>query len=143
MREFYQITNPRGAFEPVIESLPGRALVSLDYQIPLALLDVPLVYSLGLVGIGCAFHIEAAADWSATPAVFLADKDLYAGAELVFDVAAGEQSFPVGFGVSLRFDPTFATPLDWWSDLRPYIFFSTDSFAGAVLGAQAVRKPLL
>ena len=62
---FYQITNPRGAFDPVIQVLSGRALVSLDYQIPIALLDAPLAYSLGLVGIGCGLHVEAAADWEA------------------------------------------------------------------------------
>jgi len=139
---FYQFTNPRGAFDPVTQSLPGRALVSIDYQIPIALLDVPLVYSLGLIGIGCGFHIEGAANWGASPTVFSPDQDLYAGAELLLIISAGERPFPVGFGVSFRFDPHFAIPVNLASDLRPYIFVSTDSFAGTIVGAQAVRKPL-
>ena len=139
---FYQVTNPRGAFDLVTQSLPGRTLLSVDYQLPIALLDVPLFYSLGLVGIGCGFHVEMAADWAAAPAVFLPDHYLYAGAELVLNVAAGEASFPIGVGVSLRFDPRFAVSPNWAADLRPYIFVSSDSFASAVLGAVSVREPL-
>ncbi len=139
---FYQITNPRGAFDLLAQSLPGRTLLSLDYQVPIALLDAPLIYNLGLVGIGCGFHLEMAADWAAASAVFLPDHYLYAGAELVLNVAAGEASFPIGMGVTLRFDPRFATPPDWATDLRPYIFVSSDSFSSAALGAVSVREPL-
>ena len=28
---FYQLTNPRGAFAPVVQTMPGRTLLSLDY----------------------------------------------------------------------------------------------------------------
>lgn len=135
---FYQITNPRGAFDPVIQSMPGRVLVSVDYLAPIALLDTPLVYSLGLIGIGCGFHVEAAADWASA---FVPDQDIYTGVELVLNVSAGEEAFPVGIGLSFRFDPRFATPPDWATDLRPYIFLSTDSFAGTVLGATSLRRP--
>jgi hypothetical protein len=58
------------------------------------------------------------------------DRDIYAGVELVLMIAAGEQSFPVGVGVSIRFDPHLARPPDWATDLRPYIFLSNNSFAG-------------
>ena len=127
---FYQITNPRGAFDPVVQIMPGRTLLSLDYQVPIALLDVPIAYSLGLVGVGCDFHVEAAADWSVAPPLLVPDRDIYAGVELVLMIAAGEQSFPVGVGVSFRFDPRLATPPDWATDLRPYIFLSNNGFAG-------------
>ncbi len=136
---FYQMTNPRGAFDPVIQTMPARTLLSLDYLIPIALLDAPLAYSLGLVGVGCGFHIEAAADWSAAPAVVAADRDVYAGFELVVEVAAGEQTFPVGLGLSFRFDPRFATPPDWGTDLRPYLFISNDSFDSTIFGARLRR----
>jgi hypothetical protein len=136
---FYQITNPRGAFDPVVQSMPGRTLLSLDYLVPIALLDAPLAYSLGLIGIGCGFHLEAAADWATAPASLVSDRDLYAGVELVLNVAAGEQSFPVGLGLSFRFEPSFATPPNWTADLRPYIFISTDSFAGTILGTRLTR----
>ena len=127
---FYQLTNPRGAFAPVVQTMPGRTLISLDYQVPIALLDVPLAYSLGLVGVGCGFHVEAAADWSVAPPLLVPDRDIYAGVELVLLIASGEQSFPVGVGVSFRFDPRLATPPDWATDLRPYIFLSNNGFAG-------------
>ena len=93
---FYQITNARGAFDPVIQSLSGRTLVSLDYQVPIALLDAPLAYSLGLVGIGCGLHVEAAADWAAATGTFSPDRYLYAGAELVLNFGVGEAFFPAG-----------------------------------------------
>ncbi len=139
---FYQITNPRGAFDSVVQTMPGRALLSLDYLIPIALLDAPLAYSLGLVGVGCGFHLEAAVDWSTVPAAVVADRDIYTGFELVFDVAAGEQTFPVGLGLTFRFDPSFATPPNWGTDLRPYVFISNDSFAGTVFGARVKRAAL-
>jgi hypothetical protein len=136
---FYQITNPRGAFDPVIQTMPGRTLLSFDYLIPIALLDAPLAYSLGLVGVGCGLHIEAAADWSTAPVAMVADRDIYTGVELVLDIAIGEQAFPVGLGLSFRFDPHFVTPPDLGTDLRPYIFISNDSFAGTILGARLKR----
>ncbi len=136
---FYQISNPRGAFDPVIQSMPGRTLLSIDYLVPIALLDAPLAYSLGIIGIGCGFHVEAAADWAAVPASLVSDRDIYAGVELALNVATGEQSFPVGLGLSFRFDPSFVTPPNWTADLRPYLFISTDSFAGTILRAHFLR----
>ena len=65
------------------------------------------------MGVGCGFHLEAAVDWSTVPAAVVADRDIYTGFELVFDVAAGEQTFPVGLGLTFRFDPSFATPPNW------------------------------
>lgn len=132
---FYQITTARGAFDPTVQYLPGRTLLALDYQIPIALLDQPLFYSLGLIGIGMAFHVEAAADWSTAPLAVVADRELYAGAEVDLKVAVGEQSFPVGIGVSVRFSRDFTTPLDWATDVRPYLSLSTDSFNGTLFGA--------
>ena len=137
---FYQVTNARGAFDPVVQSLPGRTLVSLDYQVPIALLDAPLVYSLGLVGIGCGLHVEAAADWDAASRTFSPDSDLYAGAELVLNFGVGEGFFPAGLGIAVKFDPRFQTPVNVMTDVRPYLFLSTDSFAGNGLGARGVEK---
>ncbi len=55
------------------------------------------------------------------------------------EVAAGEQTFPVGLGLSFRFDPRFATPPDWGTDLRPYLFISNDSFDSTIFGARLRR----
>ncbi len=138
---FIQVTNPRGDFDPVTQSLPGRALLSLDYQFPIALLDAPLVYSLGLVAFGGGVHVEAAADWSPAPGTLAFDRDIYMGAEVLFVVSLGESTVPVLIGASLRFDPRFATPFDWATDIRPYIAFSTDSFAGVDLVNHVTSAP--
>jgi hypothetical protein len=138
---FLQITNPRGAFDPVTQLLAGRTLLSLDYQFPIALLDMPLIYSFGLVAIGGGMHVEAAADWSPTPTALLFDRDIYAGIELVFVLSVGEATLPVLVGASVRFDPFFKTPLDWSTDIRPYVALSTDSFAGVGLSSGIIRAP--
>ena len=74
------------------------------------------------------------------PSSLVPDRDIYAGVELVLNVSAGEQSFPVGLGLSFRFDPSFTTPPNWSADLRPYIFLSTDSFAGTILGSRPLIR---
>ena len=130
---FLQVTDPRGAFDPVTQFLAGRTLLSVDYQFPIALLDAPLIYAFGLVAIGGGVHVEAAADWSPTPADLLFDHYVYAGMELLFVLSMGEGTLPVLIAASVRFDPHFATPLDWTTDIRPYIALSTDSFAGVGL----------
>jgi hypothetical protein len=137
---FLQITNPRGAFDPVTQILAGRTLLALDYQAPIALLDAPLVYSFGLVAIGTGIHVEAAADWSPTPAAIIFDNDIYAGADLLLVLSTGEATLPVLLGVSVRFDPRFATPFNLATDIRPYIALSTDSFAGVGLSAGNAGK---
>jgi hypothetical protein len=139
---FIQVTNPRGDFDPVIQLLPGRTLVSLDYQFPIALLDAPLLFIFGLVAIGGGVHVEAAADWGPAPAALAFDGYLYTGTELLLVIAAGEGTIPVLFGASVRFDPRFQAPFDWSTDIRPYIAISTDSFAGAGPAGRAGRTPV-
>jgi hypothetical protein len=139
---FVQVTNPRGDFDPVIQVLPGRTLVSLDYQFPIALLDAPLFYIFGLVAVGCGVHVEAAADWSPSTATFAFDGSLYTGIETLLVFSAGEGTVPVLFGMSIRFDPRFQAPFDWLTDIRPYIAISTDSFAGAALAGRTGRAPV-
>lgn len=126
---FVRITNPRGAFNTVFQTLPGRTLISLDYLFPIALVDVPLAYSLGIIGIAGGLHVEAAADWNPSTQAITPDSDIYAGAELAFEIAVGETSYPLGLGLAFKFNPRFTTPVDWATDIRPYIYFSTSSFA--------------
>jgi Tol biopolymer transport system component len=140
-KPFIRITNPRGDFDPAIQVPPGRTLLSLDYQFPIALLDVPLVYTLGLVALGGGMHVEAAADWSPSTAALFPDTYIYAGMELVFVLSVGEGEIPVLFGASVRFDPLLANPFDWSTDIRPYIVLSTDSFAGVGFAERAGRAP--
>jgi len=137
---FYQLVNPRGAFDPLVQSLPGRSLVSVEYQTPIALLDAPLGYSLGLIGVGSSFHLEAAGDWKAFPATLQPDEDVYAGAEIVLDIAVGESFFPIGLGVAVKFDPRLVKPLNGETDVRPYVFISNDSFTDSSLRAPRVEE---
>jgi Tol biopolymer transport system component len=139
---FIQVTNPRGDFDPVIQSLPGRTLVALDYQFPIALLDAPLFYVFGLTAIGAGAHVEAAADWSPGPGSLVFDRYIYTGLEVLFVISAGEGVFPLLLGTSVRIDSQLSAPFNWATDIRPYVAFSTDSFSGVGLRRGADLVPL-
>ncbi len=139
---FIQVTNPRGDFDPVVQVLPGRTLLSVDYQFPIALLDAPLVYVFGLVAIGGGVHVEAAADWNPSPAALVFDAYMYTGTELLLVFSVGESTIPVLVGASVRFDPRLQAPFDWSTDIRPYVAISTDSFAGTGLAGRTGRAPV-
>ncbi len=130
---FYQIVNPRGDFDPVVQTTPGRLLAALDYQFTLSLLDTPLLlFGLNLQGIGGAIHLEEGADFATSPAAFTVDSSFYAGFELVSLV--GDQELfgpiPVGLGLAVKVNRSLAAPFNIATDLRPYLFIGTDSFSG-------------
>jgi len=130
---FYQIVNPRGDFDPVVQTTPGRLLAALDYQFTISLLDTPLLlFGLNLQGIGGAIHLEEGADFGTSPAALTVDRSFYAGLELVTFV--GDQELfgpiPVGLGLAVKVDRSFAAPFNVATDLRPYLFIGTDSFSG-------------
>jgi hypothetical protein len=126
---------PRGAFPPVPRGGPGVLLGSIDYLVPVALLDAPLVLGLGLTGIGLGAHAEWGGEFGFLPVGFLPDTDLYVGLEVTFQLTAGIAEFPVGLGLAARIDTT-GSGFDPAADLRPYIFFSFDSFRDAAEHAQ-------
>ena len=124
---------PRGLFDAEARLFPGRLLGSLDLLAPIALLDQPLLFGLALLGMSTGVHVEAAADWDIGSAAF-AVPWIYAGAEIVLKLGINGLDIPVGVGVSARFDPAGTRAFDFASDLRPYVFFSFDSFRDAWAG---------
>jgi len=130
---FYQIVNPRGEFDPVVQSTPGRLLAALDYQFTISLLDTPLpLFGLNLQGVGGAIHLEEGADFGPSPAALTVDRSFYAGFELV--TLVGDQELfgplPVGLGLAVKVDRSLAAPFNLATDLRPYLFIGSDSFSG-------------
>ena len=128
---------PRGTFSSTLRSGPGIGLVSIDYLVPVALLDAPIILGLGLTGLGIGVHAEWAGEFGVAPSFIQPDAELYAGIELALQLTAGIQPFPVGVGLSARIR-TDGGAFDPAADLRPYIFFSVDSFRDA---ARPLRLP--
>ena len=132
------VVNPRGLFIPGktptpvdTQSTPGRTVVSLGYLSTIALADSPLPFGFNFQGLAAGVHLEAAADWSLSSAQLTPDPYLYAGIELISLVGYyGDGSpLPFGFGVSVRFDPSFRRGFNPLSDIGPYFFVGTDSFS--------------
>jgi hypothetical protein len=121
---------PRGAFSGQPRTGPGVVLASLDYLAPVALLDVPVVLGLGLTGLGIGAHVEWAGGFGVVPGFLRPDAELFVGLEALFQFTAGIQPFPAGVGLAARIR-TDGSGFDPAADLRPYIFFSVDSFADA------------
>ncbi len=134
------VVNPRGLFLPAStptpvdeQTTPGRTVLSLGYLATIALADSPLPFGFNFQGLAAGFHIEAAADWSLSNAQLTPDPYLYAGLELISLVGyyGNSSPLPFGFGVSVRFDPTFRHRFNPLSDIGPYVFIGTDSFSSA------------
>jgi hypothetical protein len=121
---------PRGAFALAPRTGPGVVLGSLDYLIPVALLDVPLLLGLGLTGIGVGVHAEWGGEYGLAPARVLPHDPFFVGLEVTLQLTAGLAEFPLGVGLAARI-ATAAGGFDPARDLRPYLFFSFDSFRDA------------
>lgn len=121
---------PRGPFSGLARTGPGVALASLDYLAPIALLDAPLVLGLGLTGLGIGAHVEWAGEFGVAPGFLRPDAELFVGLEALVQLTAGIRPFPAGAGLAARIR-TDGSGFDPAADLRPYIFFSVDSFADA------------
>ncbi len=124
---------PRGAFALAPRTGPGVVLGSLDYLIPVALLDAPLILGLGLTGIGLGMHAEWGGEYGLAPAQFLPDSAFFVGLEVILQLTAMNTEFPVGVGLAARIDAA-AGGFDPARDLRPYLFYSFDSFRDAARG---------
>ncbi len=120
----------RGMFTANPQITPGSLLFSLDYLFTIAMLDTPLPFGFYLLGMGGGLHAEKKAHVSGTGVSF--DDYLYTGVELTIIAGyAGVLSFPLGFGLSVRFDPVFVRQFKPFEDIRPYFFIGTDSFSSS------------
>ena len=132
-------TAPRG-FPARLRTLPGGMLASLDYMMPVALLDQPLTYWLALTGLGVGLHAEALADFNAITPTFSAVPDIFVGADITLNVALLGYSMPLGIGISAAVSTTAPGSFDPAKDIGLYLFLGFDSFASAVRsGAPAAR----
>lgn len=87
-----------------------RALLSAQYQVPIALLDIPFL-GLGLTRIGTALFAQAGVS-GGIPGAPLVELDdfLVAGIKLETRLMAGILPIPLGFGVALRIP--YTRPID-------------------------------
>lgn len=148
------VVNPRGLFlaastsTPIdTQSTPGRTVLSLGYLSTVTLADSPLPFGFNFQGLAAGVHIEAAADWSLSSAQLTPDPYLYAGVELISLVGyyGDTPRLPIGFGLSIRFDPTFRHGFNPLSDIGPYFFVGTDSFSNPTtsIGSLGATRSLL
>jgi hypothetical protein len=132
----YDYTNtitPRGSYEVTEKEKEGRLLASLDYLFSIALLDaaLPLGYNMfgfNIQGIGGGVHVEMLGDWQLSKPCFSLDDYIYVGLELNVEFGTNFGSFPLGSGITFRFDRQFKQPVEPLKDLGFYLFFGKDSF---------------
>jgi len=119
---------PRGFLQLPKEAGKGNYLGTVEYLATIARMDAPLLFGLSLHGIGAGLLTEFSGVW--TPDMVLKPaSDLYLGAELVFMIGSTfTYPVPAGIGVNFRIDTAFSEPFTPSEDIRPYIFFSTNSF---------------
>ncbi len=130
---------PRG-FPTRVRTLPGGMLASLDYMMPVALLDQPLTYWLALTGVGVGMHAEALADFDATAPAFSLVPDVFVGADVTIRIAVLGYSLPLGIGVSAAVSTTAPGSFDPTKDIGLYLFLSFDSFSSAVRSGAPVAR---
>ncbi len=139
---FEPLAEPRGfGFAYPQPSLPGRGLASLDVLVPIAALDQPLPFNLGLTGISAGFHVEVTADWSVAPASLEPGSLVYFGTELTLEVGSAAGPVPLTVGLAARFDTASGWRFDAAEDLRPYIAVSFDTFGPLGTGRGADGTP--
>jgi len=122
-------TLPRGFPETRARTLPGGLLGSIDYLVPIALLDQPLVLGWALTAAGVGLHVEGTADLDFTSAAFGISPQAYVGVELTLRFAYGSYSVPLGLGLAAAISTTDPASFDPGRDIRPYMYVGFDSFA--------------
>jgi hypothetical protein len=133
-------TVPRGFPGARSRTLPGGMLASMDYLIPVGLLDLPLPFGLALTAMGAALHVEALADFDAAAPAFSALPYIFEGVDVTLNVAFGEFSFPLGIGIAAAVNTAAPGSFNPATDLGVYVFLGFDSFGSAVRsGAPAAR----
>jgi hypothetical protein len=130
---------PRGFAGSYTRAVPGGALASLDYLIPLALLDQPLLLGFAVTGVGLGVHAEGMGQWGATSGQTSVASKLFVGGDITFRLVYGLYTVPVGFGLAARIDTASPGSFDVANDLRPYLFIGFDSFGSLVKQGQSFR----
>ena len=121
------VTLPRGFVQSDTRTVPGTTLASIDYQVPIALLDQPLLGGWAITTLGMALHAEARANYGSSS--FAVDRYVYLGGDLTVEAVCGYIDLPLGVGLAARVDRTSPSSFSAASDLMPYLFLGFDSFS--------------
>jgi hypothetical protein len=126
------IAVPRSFTDPLSFGAAGRALASVDYLMPIALLDAPLIFGFNLTGLAAGLHVEALGAWGLDPLGLSLSSSLYVGAELMLIVGFFSISSPVCIGAAARIDTANPGSFSAATDFKLYVIMSFDSFRDAV-----------
>jgi hypothetical protein len=132
-------TVPRGSTTRT-RSLPGGLLASIDYLVPIALLDQPLLLGFALTGAAFGLHAEGIANFSPAPASLHVLPAVFAGVELNLRFVYGSYAFPVGMGIEAEVSTSAPSGFSPGRDLRLYVFAGFDSFGGPASAADPARE---
>lgn len=123
---------PRGFPCPDVRSVPGQALASVDYAIPIALFDQPLAFSLAATGARFAVHAEGIAQWGDAFQGFDIEPFLYVGGDFGLQMAFDAIPFAVMFGVAARINTSAPGSFDPATDIGVYLSFGSAGLAGGL-----------
>ena len=122
-------TVPRGFPQARTRALPGGLLGGLDYLVPIALLDQPLILGWALTAAGVGLHVEGIADFDISSAAVAISPQVFAGVELTLRFAYGSYAVPLGMGLAAAVSTACPSSFDPARDLGFYIYIGFDSFA--------------
>lgn len=135
-------TVPRGFPLPRSRSSLGGALASIDYLVPLGLIDQPLPFSFALTAAGLGMHLEAVADFDPFLPSFAISPRLYVGIDVSLSLRFNELRFPVGLGIAAAIDTASGSSFNAATDIGIYLFSGFDSFgATARQAGEALIRP--
>ncbi len=123
---------PRGFPGPETRNVPGQALASVDYAIPIALLDKPLAFSVAATGARVAVHAEGLAQWGDGFQGFAVEPFLYVGGDFTLQMAFDAIPFGVLIGVAARIDTSAASSFDPVNDIGVYLSIGSVGLAGGL-----------
>jgi len=123
---------PRGFPGPDVRTVPGQAVASIDYAIPVALLDGPLAFSLAATGLRLAFHAEGVTQWGDGFQGFTAEPFLYVGADFSVQMVFNAIPFDILLGVAARINTSAPGTFDPANDLGVYVSVGSAGLAGGI-----------
>jgi hypothetical protein len=129
---------PRGFPGPDVRTVPGQAVASIDYAIPVALLDRPLEFSLAVTGLRLAFHAEGVTRWGDAFRGFTVEPFLYAGGDVSLQMAFNAIPFSIQLGAAVRIDSSAPGSFDPARDIGVYFSIGSAAMAG---GARSGLTP--
>ncbi|MGA2764520.1 MAG: hypothetical protein ABSG17_14270 [Spirochaetia bacterium] len=130
---------PRGFPGPSTRSVPGQALASIDYAIPIALFDQPLAFSISSTGAGLALHVEGIGRWSAPFQDLSLDPSLYVGGDVTFQMVFNAIPFGALAGVAARINTRAPGTFQPGRDIGVYLGIGSQSIANGQSNAGGSR----